>query len=90
MDAPRSESPLPLDSQSPVDFPLVETAVQKSWPRSPLAAGNDPAMEAYLVRHNQMLAPDGLGGFVPYVDVVSSDKAGDPVEAGASTGNDGQ
>jgi hypothetical protein len=65
-------SPLPLDSQSPTDFPLVDTG-QKRWPRSALvSAGNDPALEAYLVRHNQMLANDGLSGFVPYVDVVAS------------------
>lgn len=70
----RQESPLPLDSQSPEDFPLVENAVQKSWPRSPLATGSDPALEAYLVRHNQMMANDSLGGFMPYVDVVTSDK----------------
>ena len=34
-------------------------------------AANDPQLEAYLVRHNQMLANGGLGGFVPYVDVVA-------------------
>lgn len=71
---PRQESPLPLGSQSPADFPLVETALQKSWPRSPLASASDPALEAYLVRHNQMMANDGLGGFMPYVDVVTSEK----------------
>ena len=70
----RQESPLPLDSQSPEDFPLVENAVQKSWPRSPLATGSDPALEAYLVRHNQMMANDSLNSFIPYVDVVTSDK----------------
>ena len=68
----KAVSPLPLDSQSPTDFPLVDTG-QKRWPRSALvSAGNDPALEAYLVRHNQMLANDGLSGFVPYVDVVAS------------------
>ena len=36
---------------------------------------SDPSLEAYLVRHNQMLANDGLGGFVPYVDVVARDPA---------------
>lgn len=65
-------SPLPLDAQSPADFPLAQTG-DKRWPRSQLAIeGNDPALEAYLVRHNQMIATDGLSGFVPYVDVVSS------------------
>jgi hypothetical protein len=68
----KAVSPLPLDSQSPTDFPLVDTG-QKRWPRSALvSAGSDPALEAYLVRHNQMLANDGLSGFVPYVDVVAS------------------
>jgi hypothetical protein len=73
--ASRAISPLPLDSQSPADFPLVDTG-EKRWPRSSLvSAGNDPALEAYLVRHNQMLANDGLSGFVPYVDVVASSPA---------------
>lgn len=68
------ETPMPLDAaQSPSEFPLVETGA-KSWPKSPLArSGNDPALEAYLVRHNQMLSGDSLGGFVPYVDVVANE-----------------
>jgi hypothetical protein len=70
-------SPLPLDgnsaSESPTDFPLVDTGEQRSWPRSEVVnASSDPSIEAYLVRHNQMIAEDGLGGFVPYVDVVSN------------------
>ncbi|CAN5165170.1 hypothetical protein BH11PSE14_BH11PSE14_05590 [soil metagenome] len=71
----RQESPMPLASNSPTDFPLVDTG-EKRWPRSELAGqGNDPALEAYLVRHNQMIASDGLSGFVPYVDVVASGAA---------------
>jgi hypothetical protein len=74
--ASRVESPLPLSAQSPTEFPLVESADKRSWPRSGLAqATDDPAIEAYLVRHNQMLANDGLGGFVPYLDVVATDQA---------------
>jgi len=69
-------SPLPLgssDAESPADFPLVDNGEERSWPRSELvSASSDPAIEAYLVRHNQMIAADGLGGFVPYVDVVSN------------------
>ena len=83
------ESPLPLDQQSPTDFPLVDNGEKKSWPRSPLGnTGSDPAMEAYLVRHNQMMADDGLGGFVPYVDVV----ANSPTDAAtvSAEGDDGQ
>ena len=60
-------------SDSPADFPLVDSGVTKSWPRAELpGTANDPSIEAYLVRHNQMLASDGLGGFVPYVDVVTN------------------
>ena len=85
----RRESPLPLDAQSPTDFPLVDTGEKKSWPRSPLgASSNDPSMEAYLVRHNQMMADDSLGGFVPYVDVVANG-TGDAGTASAE-GDDGQ
>ncbi|HMB56837.1 MAG TPA: RseA family anti-sigma factor [Arenimonas sp.] len=61
-------------TQSPSDFPLVEGNGTKAWPRSTLPSNtNDPALEAYLVRHNQMMSDDGLSGFVPYVDVVSND-----------------
>ena len=60
--------------QSPSDFPLVVPNGSQNWPRSPLSAsGNDPALEAYLIRHNQMMGDDGLSGFVPYVDVVAND-----------------
>lgn len=60
-------------SDSPADFPLVESGAAKTWPRTGLPGGaSDPSIEAYLVRHNQMLANDGLGGFVPYVDVVAN------------------
>lgn len=81
------ETPMPLDAvQSPTDFPLVETGA-KSWPKSPLArSANDPALEAYLVRHNQMLSGDSLGGFVPYVDVVANEtgEANDSGETAAA------
>ena len=58
---------------SPEDFPLIISSEKKSWPRSVVNANSDPALEAYLVRHNQMMAQDGMGGFVPYVDVVAQD-----------------
>jgi anti-sigma factor RsiW len=56
-------------------FPLIVSSEKKTWPRSPVNANSDPALEAYLVRHNQMMAEDGMGGFVPYVDVVAQDIA---------------
>lgn len=69
-------SPMPLDSDSPADFPLADGGDKRGWPRSQVLVGrSDPSLEAYLVRHNQMLANDGLGGFVPYVDVVARDPA---------------
>lgn len=69
-------SPAPLSAESPADFPLVDSGEKRSWPRSELpGVDSDPSIEAYLVRHNQMLAGDGMGGFVPYVDVVASDSA---------------
>ena len=76
-----TSSPLSLASDSPTDFPLVDTG-DKRWPRSGLGAtGGDPALEAYLVRHNQMLAADALGGVGPYVDVVARDPARSAAEA---------
>lgn len=82
-------SPLPLSAQSPADFPLVDSGDKRTWPRSELrGTANDPALEAYLVRHNQMLANDGLGGFVPYVDVVASDQPATAPDERAS-GQDG-
>lgn len=90
---PAPSSPMPLDSASPADFPLADSADKRSWPRSQVLVGrSDPSLEAYLVRHNQMLANDGLGGFVPYVDVVARDPAAtqdsDETAAPASAGAD--
>jgi negative regulator of sigma E activity len=83
-------SPRPLDNpavESPADFPLADTGEARRWPRSELVgATSDPAIEAYLVRHNQMLANDGLGGFVPYVDVVAN---GQPAAAAEEEAADG-
>jgi Anti sigma-E protein RseA, N-terminal domain len=71
--------------QSPADFPLAAGNDGKAWPRSPLAgSGDDPAMEAYLIRHNQMMGDEGLSGFVPYVDVVTNDPEG--ADAGDQSG----
>lgn len=82
-------SPMPLSAESPASFPLVDSGSERKWPRSALVgATNDPALEAYLVRHNQMLANDGLGGFVPYVDVVASDQS--PTARAAEDGADQQ
>lgn len=90
---PAPSSPMPLDSGSPADFPLADSGDKRSWPRSQVLVGrSDPSLEAYLVRHNQMLANDGLGGFVPYVDVVArdpassqdSDESAAPANAGAN------
>lgn len=88
--APARESPMPLEAQSPSDFPLVTSGDKRGWPKSELlGAGSDPALEAYLVRHNQMLANDGLGGFVPYVDVVARDQSGMAPPADAASGDAG-
>jgi negative regulator of sigma E activity len=66
------QSPMPLANvESPENFPLNASTQKKTWPHSSLASDNDPALEAYLVRHNQMMTDGGLGGFVPYVDVMS-------------------
>ena len=71
------QSPMPLSAQSPTEFPLMAASEAKTWPRSPLSsAGNDASMEAYLVRHNEMVSGGGLGGFVPYVDVVTRERDG--------------
>lgn len=90
---PAPSSPMPLDSDSPADFPLADGGDKRGWPRSQVLVGrSDPSLEAYLVRHNQMLANDGLGGFVPYVDVVARDPAAaqesDETAAPANAGAD--
>jgi hypothetical protein len=85
-------SPVPLKanaSDSPTDFPLVDSGEQRQWPRSELVnASTDPSIEAYLVRHNQMIAEDGLGGFVPYVDVVSDQQAATSADDAAAAAAD--
>jgi hypothetical protein len=55
---------------SPTEFPLAERSA--TWPRAGLP-GSDTAMEGYLVRHNEMANADALGGFVPYLDVVTAE-----------------
>ena len=52
----------------------------KPGPRSPVVAG-DRSLDAYLVRHNALAAGDGVGGFMPYVDVVTQDAEGGPARA---------
>lgn len=70
-------SPLPNEADG---LALGPAPVAKPWPRSPVA--RDPrAMEAYLVRHNALMASDGLGGFMPYVDVVAHDERSQPAPA---------
>ena len=86
-----AESPMPLNAQSPTQFPLQQTAEAKSWPRSPLSvAGNDASMEAYLVRHNEMVNGGGLGGFVPYVDVVTRERDDGGTDGAQASGDDGK
>ena len=72
---------------SPEDFPLIISSAKKSWPRAVVNANSDPALEAYLVRHNQMMAQDGMGGFVPYVDVVAQDAGQVKKETGQNAGD---
>jgi hypothetical protein len=78
--APAALAPVAPAPVSPVaslpsvrDFPLAETSGRKPWPRSPLVP-DDRAMSDYLVRHNALMAEDGLGGFMPYVDVVAHEQ----------------
>ena len=84
-------NPLPIDLAagvvSPEDFPLIIRSAKKSWPRAVVNANSDPALEAYLVRHNQMMAQDGMGGFVPYVDVVAQDTGEGKKETGQNAGD---
>lgn len=69
----RSLAQSPVGAASAVrDFPLAEFEVRKPWPRSPLMPEARP-IEPYLVRHNALMAEDGLGGFMSYVDVVAHD-----------------
>lgn len=69
---PAPVSPLPAEAGS---LALSPEPVARPWPRSPVAR-DAGAMEAYLVRHNALMASDGLGGFMPYVDVVVHDESG--------------
>jgi len=66
--APVSPLPLPVEGLA-----LGREPVARPWPRSPVA--RDPrAIESYLVRHNALIGGDGVGGFMPYVDVVAHDE----------------
>lgn len=72
-------SPVPREDIRELAAGLAGEPAARPWPRSPLAQ-DDRAMEAYLVRHNALMASDGLGGFMPYVDVVAH---GEPDAGGA-------
>jgi negative regulator of sigma E activity len=37
--------------------------------------GLSPELQDYMIRHNAMLSEAGIGGFVPYVDVIAHPKA---------------
>lgn len=69
-------APVALAPSSPLpsvrDFPLTSPMAGRPWPRSPVVAG-ERSLQAYLVRHNALAAGDGVGGFLPYVDVVTQE-----------------
>ena len=76
IERPSSAPATPVEPLPSVrDFPLAEGSARKPWPRSPLVP-DDGAMSDYLVRHNALMAEDGLGGFMPYVDVVAHEQPG--------------
>jgi hypothetical protein len=61
----------PLTASNMGDLPLASHGASKPWPRSPLIGREDAALEGYLVRHNGLMAEDGIDGMLPYVDVVT-------------------
>lgn len=71
----------PVQPSSVADFPLATQPGGRPWPRSPVLPGPQ-AMEGYLVGHNTLMAQDGLGGFMPYVDVVANGDATASAEDG--------
>lgn len=76
VEVPRARvSPLPGQEVRVLAAGLSDEPSARPWPRSPLAQ-DERALEAYLVRHNAMMAADGLGGFMPYVDVVAHGEPG--------------
>ena len=81
--APPALEASPVAPVSPVPaegLALGGEPVARPWPRSPVA--RDPgAIESYLVRHNALMASEGQGGFLPYVDVVAHDERADAAPA---------
>ena len=76
LDVPATRvSPVPRADIRELAAGLSSEPSARPWPRSPLGQ-DDRAMEAYLVRHNALMASDGLGGFMPYVDVVAHGEPG--------------
>lgn len=64
-------SPVPASAQPTLPVPV--SGKSKPWPRSPLIGREDAALEGYLVRHNGLLAEDGMAGLLPQVDVLAHD-----------------
>lgn len=76
LDVPAARvSPVPRADLRELAAGLSGEPSARPWPRSPLGQ-DERAMEAYLVRHNALMAADGLGGFMPYVDVVAHGEPG--------------
>ncbi len=66
-----AETPLSQTNALPsIDAPA------KPWPRARMPTNpaiDQRSLEGYLVRHNELMIDDGLGGFVPYVDVLTQE-----------------
>ncbi|WP_374603662.1 RseA family anti-sigma factor [Arenimonas sp.] len=75
-------SPVPRQDIRELAAGIADEPSARPWPRSPLEQG-DRAVASYLVRHNALMASDGLGGLLPSVDVVAHGQS----EAGAGRGD---
>lgn len=71
-------SPVPVSRQPALPVPV--SGKSKPWPRSPLIGREDAALEGYLVRHNGLLAEDGMEGLLPQVDVLAHDVITQPLD----------
>lgn len=71
-------SPVPVSGQPALPVPVPGKS--KPWPRSPLIGREDAALEGYLVRHNGLLAEDGMEGLLPQVDVLAHDRVSRPLD----------
>mgnify|MGYP003407345527 FL=1 len=72
----RSDEAKLLAQDDPSQFELNEATRSTTWPKS------SQGMEAYVVRHNEMIGVNAGNGLVSYAQILAEPEQGDPEQTG--------